>query len=123
MDPVLEVVMRGCADCTLETADIGRMVRAYGSTNFAIRCKGECSSYRFERCNKADVGATDVGQGTVFMSLFSQDVRFAEKGDGDDSSARSKESDEDYIFEDGDQCEVIIWDKGRRKQIIDSISQ
>ena len=79
MPPALEVVLRQCTDCSIETADIGRMIRVYGSKRIGIQCKGQCSSYRFEKCRGVNVEAKDIGQKTVFIPQDPKKITIRER--------------------------------------------
>jgi len=75
---VHEVVLRECGECRLHTRDVARSIRLYDSTGIQIRCKGECTSHRFEKCKAVEVEfgyQLQSDQTVVFMSLFSEDFR------------------------------------------------
>jgi len=73
----LEIVIRNCGDCALVTEDVDRMIRVYNSNNVAIKCMGQCTSYRFEQCLECTVDAFEMEKQTViFMLLLSDKLSF-----------------------------------------------
>eukprot|EP01083_Nonionella_stella_P123429 371906_1 len=74
--PVLELVVINCGGCEIQYSNIKRTVRVYKSTSINLYNKGECSSYRFEKCQNIKVEALDVRKRVIFMSLWSESLCF-----------------------------------------------
>jgi len=86
---VLEIVMRECIDCSLCCTNIGRMIRLYDSKEIQIKCNGECTSYRVEKCSGVQIEALDTKTKTAFMTIYSSSLRY-QMVDADDTGKSKK---------------------------------
>lgn len=68
--PILELVVRNCGECKFQFSNVHRMCRAYYCINNEFYCKGECTSFRFERCDNILVHVWDHFKRTLFLSLY-----------------------------------------------------
>eukprot|EP01084_Bolivina_argentea_P027913 51874_1 len=73
---VLELVVINCGGCEIQYSNIERSVRVYNSKVINLYNKGECTSYRFEKCDRINVEALDIRKQVIFMSIFSNDLCF-----------------------------------------------
>ena len=75
-NPVLELVVRNCGGADIQILNIERTIRVYNSKNINIYTKGECTSYRFEKCSECMVEGLDTRRRILFMNLFSDKLGF-----------------------------------------------
>ena len=74
--PILELVVRNCGGCDVQVLNVERSMRVYNSRMINLYTKGECTSYRFEKCSYCKVEALDTRRRVIFMSLFSDGLCF-----------------------------------------------
>ena len=116
---VLELVVKNCGGADIQILNVERLIRVYNSMKINIYTKGECTSYRFEKCNECMVEGLDTRRRVIFMSLFSEKLGFKMYNAyfPNDSSrcvaqyGYDKENENDDDNDDEEECYMVIFRK------------